>query len=236
MSQSVTQYLSVVVGAWDRNDLELMDGRATSGWGTAPCEAHPLLAQVIPAIGLAITCKSSHGLQQFEVASIVVSTFLPFGPGHRALWGSELFPSLLLQTGIAHWSWSLQTPAGSALSTVTGASRYSDMVLSMVTDAARCTCSCVDSSTGRSPSDLSSLWSSSCCHSVRCPGMAVRCCLPAQAHGHCCYQNVPRHSQAGSYGVEQTAKEKAAANEQWTVRQASLVTSMGAYQLATEQL
>lgn len=42
MSQSVTQYLSVVVGAWDRNDLELMDGRATSGWGTAALALLPV--------------------------------------------------------------------------------------------------------------------------------------------------------------------------------------------------
>ena len=55
-------------------------------------------------------------------------------------------------------------------------------------------CSCVDSSTGHSPFDLNSHWSSSPSSTAAqkqqwCPGH-----LPAQAHCHCCYQNVPRHS------------------------------------------
>ena len=55
-------------------------------------------------------------------------------------------------------------------------------------------CSHVESSTGHSPFDSSSRWSSSLSRTAaqkqqRCPGH-----LPAPAHHHCCYQNVPGHN------------------------------------------
>ena len=69
-------------------------------------------------------------------------------------------------------------------------------------------CSHVDSSTGHSPFDSSSHWSFSlsCAAAQKqqwCPGH-----LPAQAHRHCCYQKVPRHSRVRRSAVQQAAKAK----------------------------
>lgn len=51
---------------------------------TACCEAHSLLVQVVPAIGLPIMCNSDHDLQTFNIISITMSTPSSFGPGYRS--------------------------------------------------------------------------------------------------------------------------------------------------------